>query len=292
MMSVSLVLRQLRVHQWVKNGLLAVPLVLAHRITDWPAVQDTLLAIVAFCCTASAVYILNDLRDLEADRQHPTKRHRPLASGALSSRFAVGLVPVLVVLAAAVAIACSHDILAILGVYAVVTTAYTVFLKRLVLVDVLVLSGLYVLRLIAGGIAGGVDVSPWLLMLSLFLFTSIAFVKRYTELLDLADRNQEQVAGRGYRTQDADVILVLGAGLGLMSVLVLALYITSDEVQILYRHPFRLWAAVPVLMYWISWLWLVAHRGLMHVDPIVFMLRDRAGWFVVLALAAIVVAAT
>ncbi|MBU3742545.1 MAG: hypothetical protein FGM24_09725, partial [Candidatus Kapabacteria bacterium] len=184
------IIRQLRVHQWVKNLLLIVPLMLAHHLADASALQTVVIAMVAFSFVASAIYIVNDIVDVASDRAHPTKRHRPLAAGRLRVRDAVIAVPVLVGISLGISLAWLPISFTMwLGVYLLATTAYSFGLKRIMLVDVLVLSGLYTLRIMAGGAAAGVLVSPWLLMLSLFLFTSLAFVKRYTELLDAEERS-------------------------------------------------------------------------------------------------------
>ncbi len=285
-------LRQWRVHQWVKNILLFVPLFLAHRITDPDALLNVVLAVVVFNVVASAVYVVNDLMDLASDRQHPTKRHRPLASGILPIPVALASVPVLLAVGTVItAILLPWSFALWVAGYAVITTLYTFVLKRIAIVDVLTLSGLYTLRILAGGAAAGVSVSPWLLMFSMFLFTSLAFLKRYTELVDTADREGTTVAGRGYVPADADFVRSIGPGVGLIAVLVFTLYLNSRDVQILYVHPLRLWLLVPCLLYWISRLWFIAHRREMHDDPILFAVRDPISYLVgIVALVIIVMA--
>lgn len=289
---ISAILHQLRVHQWVKNLLLVLPLLLAHRAGDVDALRTVFLAVLAFCFVASAIYIVNDIADLATDRAHPTKRHRPLAAGTVRLRDAMLLVPVLIGLAAAIAIAWMPTTFVIhLGIYLGVTTAYSFGLKRLVIIDVLTLSGLYTLRLLAGGAAVGVMVSPWLLMLSLFLFTSLAFLKRYTELLDVEQRSLQGARGRGYTTDDLVMVRTIGPSIGFLSVLVFVQYINSHDVTQLYTHPLLLWLAVPALIYWMARMWMTANRRLMHDDPIVFAMRDPASYAVAVIIGVIAVLA-
>lgn len=282
------IIRQLRVHQWVKNLLLMMPLMLAHHLTDASALQSVAIAMISFSFVASAIYIVNDVVDLDSDRAHPTKRHRPLAAGRLRVRDAMIAVPVLVGISLAMSLAWLPTSFTMwLGVYLVVTSAYSFGLKRLMLVDVLVLSGLYTLRIMAGGSAAGVVVSPWLLMLSLFLFTSLAFVKRYTELLDAEARSVDGAQGRGYVVSDLQMIRTIGPAVGIMAVLVLVQYITSHDVTRLYTHPTWLWLVAPVLMFWIARIWFIANRREMHDDPIVFAVRDITSYVVAAIIAAI-----
>ena len=290
---VVVIAKQMRVYQWVKNLLLFVPLALAHRIADTHALLMCVLGFVAFSCAASAVYVINDLIDLEHDRQHPRKRDRPLAAGLITVHVAVLLVVVLLSVASYIAIAFMPPAFIMwLGFYAVVTTAYSLLLKRLVLVDVIALAGLYSLRMAAGGAAAEIAVSTWLLGFSLFLFMSLAFLKRYTELLDTIERDGRTVSGRGYHAGDAEFVLVAGASLGFVAVLVFTLYVNGPQVQSLYTRPYLMWLIAPCLVYWLSNLWLTAHRGGMHDDPIVFAARDTSSWSVGAAIVIIAIAAS
>ncbi|MCX6139896.1 MAG: UbiA family prenyltransferase [Candidatus Kapabacteria bacterium] len=287
------VAKQMRIYQWVKNLLLFVPVALAHRITDAQALISCALGFVAFSCAASAVYVVNDIVDLEHDRTHPRKKSRPLAAGQLSFRGAMLITAVLLAVSAYISIGLMPvSFLMWLGFYAVVTTAYSFFLKRIVLVDVITLAGLYSLRMAAGGAAADVQVSTWLLGFSLFLFMSLAFLKRYTELLDTIERDGRTVSGRGYHAGDAEFVLVAGASLGFVAVLVFTLYVNGPQVQSLYTRPYMMWLIAPCLVYWLSHLWLTAHRGGMHDDPIVFAARDVPSWAVGVAIASIAVAAS
>lgn len=275
-----LLVRQLRPHQWSKNLLVFIPMILAHDVglgsNHAPGVWQALLAFLSFSFVASAVYTLNDLADRHSDAAHPRKRFRPLASGAISARLAVMLIVVLLAAAAPMAAQLSASFTVLLAIYLASTTLYSFWLKRLVLIDVIVLAGLYTLRIIAGGAATETPVSTWLLMFSLCVFTSLAFLKRYTELRDTVEHEGRTISGRGYRVGDAHFVLIAGTAIGYLAVFVFAFYLSGTDVTRLYAHPTRLWAMVPVLLYWISRMWLKAHRGEMHDDPIIFALRDRA----------------
>lgn len=285
-------LRALRPHQWVKNLLVFVPLVTAHRLHDDAAVRASLLAFGAFCLAASGAYILNDLADLDHDRRHPQKRARALAAGDLPLWVGALLAPLLVGLAFAIAVPLEGRFLAELACYVAATMAYSMWVKRLVLVDVFTLAGLYAVRILAGAAAIPVPVSHWLLVFSLFMFLSLALAKRYAELSGLARRDAAAAPGRGYRTSDRGVVGLMGVVCGQLSVLVFALYITSPEVRGLYARPAMLWIACPILLYWVARVWLLAYRDELHEDPLVFALRDRASLVLGVATFAVLAAAT
>ena len=268
--------RMLRVHQWLKNGLLFVPLLAAHQLTDGGAWIRLLLAFMAFSLCASSVYIANDLMDLESDRQHPRKRSRPFASGAMPAWKGVLLVPVLALTSLAISAKVGTAFTAWLSVYFLITWAYSWQLKRVALVDCLTLAVLYTLRVVAGAAAAGLSLSFWLLAFSGFLFLSLAFVKRYAELLMQLAAGKNKAHGRGYFTSDAPLVQILGICSGYTAVVVMALYLNSEVVVRMYRNPEVVWAAVPIMVYWISWMWLRASRGEMHDDPLVFAFRDKA----------------
>ena len=272
--------RTLRPHQWVKNLIIFVPLLTSHQLGNFALLSAAVLAFAAFSLAASAVYVLNDLLDLEADRRHATKRHRPLAAGELEAPAGFGLLGGGLLLGGLLAAQLPAAFAGVLALYLVLTTTYTLRLKQIVLVDVFCLAGLYTLRLVAGHAATGVRYSPWLLAFSMFLFLSLALVKRFTELRALGQSQVNAVPGRGYLAEDRQILAILGLGSGGLAVLVLALYVHSPEVAGLYAHPLLLLAVCPLLLYWISRVWLLAHRGLVHEDPIVFALRDRASYLI------------
>lgn len=266
----------LRVHQWLKNGLLAVPLFAAHGVADGGAWLALLLAFVAFSLCASSVYIANDLLDLESDRQHPRKSKRPFAAGLVPAWKGVVLGPILLVTSLLIATQVNSSFLTWLSVYFTLTCIYSFKLKQLVLVDCLILAVLYTLRIVAGAVAVGIVLSFWLLAFSVFLFLSLAFVKRFAELQMQLLHGKHKAIGRGYFTDDAPLVQMLGIASGFSSVLVLALYLNSVDVLRLYEHPEWVWGNVPVMLFWISWVWLRAHRGEMHDDPLVFAVKDKA----------------
>ena len=266
-------LKLLRVHQYAKNLLVFIPLVAAHAFTT-PAIFHAVLAFIAFSACASGVYILNDAADLSADRMHPTKRDRPLAKGTIPIWQALAAVPGLLLFAFAVAALTNWDFVLILAGYLAVTTAYTFKFKRMLLLDAVSLAGLYTLRVIGGAAAVSVPVSSWLLGFSLFIFTSLALVKRYVELTKLLDQGLPNPANRAYEKDDLPIVASLAAAAGYNAVIVLALYISSDTVTSLYGRPQMLWLVCPLVMYWISRLIMKAHRRQMDDDPVVFALKD------------------
>jgi 4-hydroxybenzoate polyprenyltransferase len=280
--------RALRPHQWAKNLLIFVPLITSHRLLDLQLVAETLLAFVAFSVCASAIYVTNDLFDMHADRLHPQKCRRPFASGALSVPDGLIITTVLLVMGAGlVSLAGSWKLAGVLGVYVLASTAYSARLKREPVADVFVLAALYVLRVVAGGVATGIVISSWLLAFALFIFLSLAFVKRYTELIVQKGR----MPGRGYEKEDGLWMHAVGTCAGYMAVLVLALYITSPDVIPLYRSPRVLWLLCPVLLFWIPKIWFRAGRGEMHHDPVLGALKDPMSYGCGAAMAAILLAA-
>ncbi len=267
--------RALRVHHWLKNALVLVPLFAAHQFSDATARLDVFWAFIAFSLCASSVYVVNDLMDLESDRQHPRKRHRPFSSGALPLWVGVILAPLLALGGFLFAGLLSTVFVYWLSVYFALTWAYSWWLKRVVLLDCLTLALLYTLRVVAGAEAARLAPSFWLLAFSAFLFLSLSFVKRYAELLVHQTAGKDRLKGRGYRASDAPVILALGVASGYTAVVVLALYLNSDAMLRLYSSPGPVWATVPILVYWVSWMWLRAARGEMHDDPLVFAFKDK-----------------
>lgn len=285
------IVKALRPHQWVKNALVFLPVLTAHKVGSLDLLGSSALAFVAFSLCASSVYVLNDLLDLEADRHHPRKRLRPFASGALPVLWGLAMVPVLLGLGMLLGSVVGVEFLAILGLYFFLTLGYSVHLKQVALADVIVLAGLYTIRIFAGATAAGVPVSDWLLAFSMFLFLSLALVKRTSELDMLRERNQSSTKGRGYLVGDRDIIASLGAASGYLAVLVLALYATSSDVAELYSHSRRLWFLCPLLLYWMSRVWLLAQRGQMHDDPVVFALKDVTSYVVGACVVAVVLSA-
>lgn len=272
--TVKTVFKMLRAHQWLKNGLIAVPMVLSHEYFNVGMLTACLLAFISFSASASAIYILNDFFDLALDRRHPTKRNRPFASGLLSMPFGFASMGVLLTVSLVTALFLPVEFLAVLGAYLVMTTAYSFSLKRALLIDVLTLAGLYTMRILAGAAATRVDVSFWLLAFSIFFFLSLALVKRFVELRSSVLVPGERIAGRGYRAEDQEIIAQAGMASAFSSALVLALYIHSDSVQELYPHPWMVWPLAPIVLYLTMRIWILARRDEMHDDPVVFIIRD------------------
>lgn len=275
------VLKMLRVHQWLKNSLIAVPMVLAHQYFDERMLLECMLAFISFSAAASAIYIINDFFDLALDRRHQTKRNRPFASGLLSIPFGLASVAVLLCVSAATALFLPIEFAGVLAVYLIATTAYSLSIKRMLLVDVLMLAGLYTVRILAGAAATGVDVSFWLLAFSIFFFLSLALVKRYVELRSSELVPGERIAGRGYRAEDQEIIAQAGMASAFSSALVLALYIDSAAVRELYPNPWMVWPLAPIVLYLTIRVWILARRDEMHDDPVVFIIRDWRSQLVV-----------
>ncbi|SHN49863.1 UbiA family prenyltransferase [Erythrobacter sanguineus] len=273
-LSFGAVLRLLRPHQWLKNALVFVPMLAAHQLTPGPLWQ-AVLAFIAFSLIASGTYVLNDLMDLNADRAHPRKRNRPLASGAVSVAQGTLLMPLLVLAGIGTALLSGPALLGTLLLYTAVTSAYSFKLKRLVVIDICTLAVLYTLRILAGSAATGVPSSMWLLAFSTFFFFSLAAVKRQAELVDGIAAGKVKAHGRGYHVDDLGIVSNIAVSAGMVSVLVLALYANSDPVQMLYRTPEMLWGVCLVLLFWNSRIAILTQRGQMHDDPLVFAARDR-----------------
>lgn len=267
-------LRALRPHQWLKNVLVFLPLMAAHHF-DAVTLTQAALAFAAFSLVASSVYVLNDLMDLSADRAHPRKCRRPLASGDLALRTGMLMVPALLFCGLGLALLLSPGFVAVLATYYMMTVAYSMSLKRKALIDVAVLAMLYALRVVAGAVATGIVLSVWLVAFSVFLFFALAAVKRQAELVDLRERGLSSASGRGYRTEDLPVVTQMATAAGFVAVLVMMLYLNEPETQTRYASPDFLWGACIILLYWVARMVLLASRGQMHDDPVVFAARDR-----------------
>lgn len=267
--------KALRVHQWLKNALVFAPLLAAHQITNFPVLMQAGFAFIAFSACASSVYVLNDLLDLESDRQHIRKRNRPFASCKISILYGALLVPLLLAVSLVISIIfLPLNFLMVLGVYFAMTLAYSIRLKRQVIVDVIMLGGLYTMRIVAGAAATAITPSFWLLAFSMFIFLSLAMVKRYSELSISLQQNKVDAAGRGYMVNDLPVLMAIGVSSSMVSVLVFSLYINLPETNLIYPNTVWLWAIPPILLYWNSRVWMKAHRGEVDDDPIVFAIKD------------------
>jgi 4-hydroxybenzoate polyprenyltransferase len=284
--------KALRIHQWSKNILLFLALFMSHKILEPQLFIQTVIAFFSFSLCASAVYILNDLFDLEADKKHPSKKYRPFASGQLSVANGIIAIPILLIISFLLAVSLLPNIFAIiLIIYLITTTSYSVFLKEKLFIDVIILGVLYTLRVLAGGLVVGIEVSSWLLGFSLFFFLSLAFLKRYADLLLIKNNNQKDLFGRGYSVIDLDIVQKVGIASGFVSLLILALYINGDQVIVLYKQPELIWLTIPILLYWLMRMWYVAHKGKITDDPIVFAITDKSSYAMFFSIVIILIVA-
>ncbi|MGA8262090.1 MAG: UbiA family prenyltransferase [Arenicellales bacterium] len=289
--SVAALVHLVRPHQWLKNGLVFLPVVAGHRWAESGVVLHTVAVFVAFCLIASSAYVLNDLLDVEYDRVHPRKRHRPIASGSVPQLLAWSLFPALLLAGGAVSLLLSSRVAVVLLGYFILTTLYSIVLKRIALLDILTLTVLYSTRILAGGVATGIHLSYWLIGFALFLFFALAVMKRVTEVRALGASGKTVAAGRGYRTGDEQLLLPLGIACSVTAAVVFGLYTTSPDVHQLYSRPSSLLLVVPLILFWQCSLWLATIRDRMHDDPLVFAVRDPVTWVVVAAAAVLFVAA-
>ena len=275
-------LKALRLHQWMKNALIFVPLLAAHQLANPLLLWQGMLAFLFFGLCASSVYLLNDLLDLADDRHHHSKRHRPFAAGRLSIKSGLLAFPILLAGAFAGALLfLPWQFSGVLAAYYILTLAYSLSLKRHMAVDVIALAMLYTMRIIAGAAAFSLSLTFWMLAFSMFIFLSLALVKRYAELREARRKGHtEKTRGRGYYPDDLEMISSLGAASGYLAVMVLALYIHDQTTVALYAHPHVIWLACPLLLFWITRIWMLTHRGQMHDDPVVFAIRDRTSLMV------------
>lgn len=282
--------KAIRPHQWLKNTLIFTPPLAAHDFTHF---GSSILAFISFCLIASSVYVVNDLLDLQADRAHPRKNKRPFAASEIPIEHGVILAGGLAAGSLLFALLVDQILfLAVLAAYYVTTFAYSISLKRKLILDVWTLAGLYTIRIVAGAAATGVTLSLWFLGFSLFLFLALASVKRHSELVDLKKRQGEHATGRAYSVDDIPVLMAMSLASGYCAVLVFALYVSSPEVSLRYSTPYGLWLICPLLLYWISRVVMLTHRGQMHDDPVVFAIRDRNSLVVGGLCAALIVASS
>lgn len=274
-LSLSNWLRAFRLYQWPKNLLIFAPLLTAHQFGNLQSLTTLILAFMSFSLCASSVYVTNDLLDLESDRRHPRKKNRPFASAKLPISLGAVAASLLIGSSITLGVIVGQDFLIVLLLYLLLTAAYSLVLKRLILVDCLTLATLYTVRIIAGAGAVSVELSFWLLAFSVFVFFSLALVKRYAELKVMMREGKSSIHGRGYLVSDAPLLQTFGVSSGYISALIISLYIRSEDVIFLYTQPLAIWLILPILLFWVSWIWLKARRGEMHDDPIVFAFKDK-----------------
>jgi 4-hydroxybenzoate polyprenyltransferase len=284
-------LKAIRVHQWIKNILLFVPLLTSHQWNNPVLIVNLVLGFISLSLCASGVYLLNDLLDLNADRSHIRKKTRPLASGELSVWSGSAWMLFLQAVGLWLASTLNIQFFILMVLYCAITLSYTFLLKTYVLIDVLVLAGLYTLRVVAGCVLADAPLSFWLFAFSIFVFFSLALVKRCSELINLAKNKTEYAAGRDYNVSDIEYLREMGIASGYMAILIFALYINSPSVSEHYSHPQVLWMICPALFYWVSRIWLKTGRGEMADDPIVFSIKDRGSQFVAVCMLIIILLA-
>ncbi len=270
----------MRIHQWAKNLLIFVPLITSHRFNEFATLANTLLGFLAFGLMGSSTYILNDLADIQNDRNHPSKRNRPIASGEIAPRDSIVFALMLSGGAAALCLGLSLSCVSILACYTLLTVTYTLAVKQKLMMDVVMLAGLYAIRIIFGHALGGIPFSVWLSAFAIFTLFSLALAKRYTELINPAVRRAGATKGRDYKPGDEGPVSQLGTASGMVGIMVLVLYVNSPEVQKLYNEPRLLLLLCPLFLYWIGRIWMLTHRGELHDDPVVFALRDRVSYHV------------
>jgi 4-hydroxybenzoate polyprenyltransferase len=287
-LTVRLWIKSFRIHQWAKNALIFLPALLSHKILQPQVLINSALAFLAFSLCASSAYIVNDLLDLTADRRHPRKRSRPFADGSLRARSGFVVSLVLLCVAIILALVVGYRFTAVLCGYYLLTWAYSLRLKHVALLDVMTLAALYTLRIIAGCSATSIPLSFWLLAFSIFVFLSLGISKRYTEIKGAMESGHGAVSDRGYSGDDLPFLLSAGVAAGYCTVVVMAFYINSEDSLMLYLHRKPLWIVCPMLLFWISRIWLLTARGKMPDDPVLFALRDRSSWCVLGIIALIV----
>lgn len=266
--------RELRLHQWVKNLLVFVPAVTSFRILENSLWIPLFWAFIALSFIASAIYVINDIADIRSDREHSIKKFRPIAAGLISKKTGLTVAVMMTLIGLTLGYFIGLGFLVVLGIYLAATSLYTFWLKRTVLIDCLLLAGLYTIRVIAGGVVTGIEISFWLLAFSSFFFASLAWVKRYAELEALKKSGRNSADGRGYLVTDQPLVLAFGIASAFIAVLIFALYLDSDVISSLYKVPEIGWLAIPFLMYLLGRLWFKAHRGIMNEDPILFLIKD------------------
>ena len=274
-------LQVMRPYQWSKNVLVFLPCAAAQDFS-FQTVFFSFIAFVSFSLTASAVYILNDIRDLRSDQLHPTKKNRAFASGNLKVAFGLSIAPFFIGAALISAVFVSPLLALVLLGYFLSNLLYTLVLKKMLLVDIFVLASFYATRVLAGSYASGIEISSWLINFSLFFFFSLAGIKRAAELLTMRAHGVDTPLGRGYTSDDYYPLLIISSATAVVSILVLGLYLNSNEVLSLYQSPQHLWLTCLILSYWIARILLITNRGEMNDDPVLFAVRDRTSWICLL----------
>ena len=278
---IQVILKQLRIHQWSKNLLLFVPALASHQIMMPGIFINALTGFIAFSLLASSIYVLNDIVDIDHDRKHPKNKNRPIAAGELSIFSAYVILLVCLMGGGLLAQYLGNTFFLVGVIYIVLNLFYSFYLKKAIILDVILLMSFYIIRLIAGHIPDAIPLSPWLLSFSMFLFFSLGFLKRYVDTIIIRENNASLLDGRGYSIDDGNMLMSLGVGSGLVSALVLTLYTGSEQVKVFYATPMLLVGLSPIMLYWISRIWLLAKRGVIESDPVLFAIKDTHSYVVV-----------
>jgi len=289
---IMLWIKVIRLHQWSKNALLFLPLLMSHKFFEIDLVVKLIMAFFSFGLCASAGYIINDISDIEADKKHLNKQKRPFASGRVSTKSGKRIIPILLLGSLLLAYNfVSTPFTVVLIIYFISTMFYTLYLKEKIFIDVIVLGALYTLRVLAGGLAVNIEVSTWLMGFSWFFFLSLAIMKRYADLVQIKNNNEIKLSGRGYLVVDKNIVQQAGIASGFIAMLVLVLYINSTNVINLYHTPILVWLAIPFLLYWLVRMWIITNRGEISIDPVIFALCDKRTYIVISCIVLILILA-
>ena len=288
---ITIIAKQLRIHQWVKNILVFVPALAGHLLFENGIFIATLTAFCSFCLIASSFYIINDIHDINSDRIHPKNKARPIASGKISVSLALFISLIILIIGAILALRLGLLFSITILTYCILNIIYTYYVKQIIILDLIILMMFYIIRLLAGYVVIQSPLSIWLLSFSVFLFFSLGLLKRYVEIILLRENNVESVIGRGYSIDDNNILMSIGVCSGLVASLVLLLYIGSDNIAVLYNRPIILIFLVPIYMYWVSWTWFMAIRKKIKLDPVTFTIKNKSTYFLLLCCLIIIVLA-
>ena len=279
-----LIAKQLRLHQWVKNILVFVPAIAGHLLFEEGVFIETFSAFCSFCLIASGFYIINDIHDINNDRKHPINKDRPIASGQLPVNLALFISIIMFIIGAVLALRLGFLFSIVILSYILINIIYTRYIKQIIILDLILLMMFYIIRLLAGYVPLELPLSPWLLSFSIFLFFSLGLLKRYIETVLMRENNVVTISGRGYSINDSNILMTMGVSSSLVAGLVLLLYTSSENVTFLYNRPIMLIALVPIYLYWVTWMWFMAERGIIKSDPVIFAIKSKSTYFVLACL--------
>jgi len=280
----AIIAKQLRIHQWSKNILVFVPAIAGHSLFEEGIFFEIFLAFCTFCLISSGIYIINDIHDIDSDRKHPINKDRPITSGQLPVNLALFISMIMFIIGAMLTLGLGFLFSIVISSYILLNIIYTCYIKQVIILDLILLMTFYTIRLLAGYVSLAVLPSPWLLSFSIFLFFSLGLLKRYIEIILLQEKNVVTISGRGYSLKDSNILMTMGVSSSIIAGLVLLLYTGSENVTVLYNRPIILIALVPIYLYWITWMWLMAERGKMESDPVIFAVKNKSTYIVLACL--------